>query len=307
MRFVNSILSMTALAIMVSSCSNTDFKKTKGGMPYKVFASSSGTKIEPGNFVKANVIYKIKDSTAFNSYGSFPVYFQVNPSQPYDISEVLPTLKKGDSVYAVQLIDTFMARTPSQPLPPQYKKGDKITTSMKILEVFKTPDAMQKDEESEKAGFLKGEDAEVKSYLSKHNIDAQKLPGGTYVQVTAPGQGPAVQDGKFISIMYKGSTFAGKVFDTNMDPSFGHTQPLSFVLGNGGMIKGFNDGLQVLKKGSKARIFIPSMLGYGAQPPSPAIKPFENLIFDVEVLDVQDKAPARKEMPSNMDSTQAHK
>ena len=58
------------------------------------------------------------------------------------------------------------------------------------------------------------------------------------------------------------------------------------------MIKGFDEGLFFFKKGSVGRIFIPSMLGYGPSPSSPNIRPYEALIFDIEVLDVKDQAPA---------------
>ena len=312
MRLVKSVLGLAALAVFASSCNNVDFKKTKGGMPYKLFASKSGKKIEPGNYIKANVTQKVKDSTVFSSYGNFPVYLPVGQSQPYDISEVLPTLKQGDSVYAVQLIDTFMTRSPGQ-IPPTFKKGDKITTTITILDVFKTPAEAQQDEEKEKVAFLKNEDAAVEAYLKKNNIQAQKTGSGTYVQIINPGQGAPIDAGKYVSVMYRGSTFGGKVFDSNMDNKFGHTQPLGFVVG-GGMIKGFDEGVRLLKKGAKARIYIPSMLGYGAQAPSPDIKPFENLIFDVDVLDVADKAPAQPQgnpaqgqgAPANIDTTQGH-
>lgn len=306
MRLVNSILGLAALTVFMGSCSNVDFKKTKGGMPYKLFSSNGGDSIKAGNFIKVNVTQKVKDSTVFSSYGGMPVYFQVSDaSQPYDISEVLTSLKEGDSVYAVQLIDTFMARNPGG-IPPTFKKGDKIVTTMKIMDVYKSPDEMQKDEEKEKMAMLQGEDAAVKSYLSKNNIQAQKTGTGTYVQVLEQGTGAPVEEGKYVSLMYKGSTFGGKVFDSNMDTAFGHTDPLGFTVGTGGMIKGFDEGVRLLKEGAKARIFIPSLLGYGAQPPSPTIKPYEHLVFDVQVLDVADKAPAQQPMPGrpNIDGAQ---
>jgi FKBP-type peptidyl-prolyl cis-trans isomerase len=103
--------------------------------------------------------------------------------------------------------------------------------------------------------------------------------------------------------MYKGQTFSGKVFDTNMDTSFKHTDPLAFTVGVGQMIRGFDEGVRFLGKGGKGRIYIPSTLAYGAQSPSPDIKPFENLMFDVEVLDIQDKAPAQPGMPPMVDTT----
>jgi FKBP-type peptidyl-prolyl cis-trans isomerase FkpA len=64
------------------------------------------------------------------------------------------------------------------------------------------------------------------------------------------------------------------------------------------MLKGFDEAVALLKKGDKARLYLPAALAYGERPPSPAIGANENLIFEVEVLDVLDKAPEMPGMPS---------
>ncbi|HZH95412.1 MAG TPA: FKBP-type peptidyl-prolyl cis-trans isomerase, partial [Flavisolibacter sp.] len=83
-----------------------------------------------------------------------------------------------------------------------------------------------------------------------------------------------------------------------------HTEPLSFQVGAGQMIRGLDEGIRLLKEGGRGRIYIPSTLAYGAQPPSPDIKPFENLIFDVQVVSVSDQAPPPPPMPPGMDPSQ---
>ena len=315
MRFSNQLFSVVALGLAFSACNNVDFKKTKGGMPYKLFASDKGDSVKPGRIIKISLNQTLNDSVLYPTAGQpvMPVYFQVSPeSQPYDISEVLPMLKEGDSVYAVQLIDTFMARMAknpqAQPLPPQFKKGDKFITTLKVVKVFQSPQEAQADEAKERQQAfmndkniqqqLSTDDKAIRDYLAKNNVQAQKKGAGTYVQVLAPGTGAQVTDGKYVSLNYKGQTFEGKVFDTNMDTSFNHTEPLSFVVGGSPMIKGFEEGIKGLNKGAKVRLFIPSSLAYGPQPPSPDIKPNENLIFDIVVLDVADSGPAPNMQPS---------
>jgi FKBP-type peptidyl-prolyl cis-trans isomerase FkpA len=298
MRSVKFLLSAAAVAALMSSCGNVDFKKTKGGMPYKLYPSKNGQKLQPGNFVKVNFTQKINDSVLFSTYDKSPVYFPVTAeSQPYDISELIPTLKVGDSVYAVQLIDTFMKRNPGG-IPPQFKKGDKLVSTIKVESVFKNQEEAQKDEAKERSAAF-GRDTKVQAqlqkdvknindYLAKNNISANKTGNGTYVQVLTPGTGPKVEMGKFLKLRYKGTVMStGKEFDSNMD---GKKPTLDFVLAEGGMIKGFVEGLQPLSQGAKARLFIPSALGYGEQAP-PQIGPNENLIFDVEVVEVA-AAPA---------------
>ena len=304
---IRNILYVVALAILATGCDKVDFKKTKGGMPYKLYPSKSGRKIVEGAFVKAQVLQKIKDSTVFSTYESLPVYFRYSPTgNTYDISELFPNLKEGDSVYAVQVMDTFMKRNPQIVEQTGFKKGDKITTSLKIVKVFATMEEFQKDEENEKAKLVQKEESGVKDYIQKNNVNAQRTGTGTYVQILEQGSGTPVDSGKYVRVMYKGQTFGGLVFDTNMDNSKGHTDPLEFTVGVGQMIKGFDEGIQLLNQGGKARIYMPSSLGYGAQPPpGSGIKPFEHLIFDVEVLEVLDKAPPRTNTPFPQQDTSA--
>ena len=136
MQLFRFFLCALIIAGFVSSCNNVDFKKTKGGMPYKLFASKSGEKIQEGYFVKLSYEQKLNDSVLFTTHGKFPVYIPVNATNAtYDVFEVLPTMKKGDSLYAVQLMDTFIARNPSN-IPPTFKKGDKIITKLRVVDVF---------------------------------------------------------------------------------------------------------------------------------------------------------------------------
>jgi FKBP-type peptidyl-prolyl cis-trans isomerase len=295
MHFLKNMSAAVLVLLFAVACNEVDFKKTKGGMPYKLFPSKSGKKVENGKFIKAHIIHKVKDSVLFNSYQGLPVYFQVQPTgMSYHISEIFTELKEGDSVYAVQMMDTFIKKDPRILQETKFRNGDRVTQHVKILKVFDTAEEYQKDEEATKMAMVKNEETAVKEYLSKNNIQAERKGSGVYVQVLEPGKGKTVEQGKFVNVMYRGQTFEGQVFDTNMDTSFNHTEPMGFVVGVGQMIRGFDEGVQGLKEGGKARVFIPSLLAYGPQPPSNKIKPFEHLIFDVEVVEVLDKAPAQQ-------------
>lgn len=309
MQLSRQILCVAALGLGLAACSGVEYKKTKGGMPYKVFSSAKGDSVKPGSIVKLTYSQSLNDSTLYPQpdQPAFPVYFQVGPeSMPYDITEIFPLLKEGDSVQTVQLIDTFLARQArdpqAQPMPPGFKKGDRLNTVVKILRVFKSPAEAQEDEAKERENAFRNsksiqdqmasDEKAIQEHLSKNNINAKKVGLGTYVQILQPGSGPQIDEGKSVSVKYKGQTMEGKVFDTNMDNSFNHTDPLNFVVGGSPMIKGFEEGVKGLAKGAKARLFIPSSLAYGPESPSPDIKANENLIFDIEVLDVTDGAPS---------------
>ena len=307
MQLFKTTICITAFAVAISSCNNVDFKKTKGGMPYKLFPSKEGKKAVEGGYLKVNLINKKNDSLLHSTYGSAPTYLPVSKeSHPYDLSEIISTLKEGDSVYTVQLVDTFLKRAPGQ-LPPSFKKGDKIITTLKVLKVLNNEEETRKDYEKEQAlassNQIKIDDKVLADYFAKNNIKANKIGGGTYIQILTPGTGEKVELGKYVSLKYKGMTLAGKVFDTNMDNTFNHTDPMNLVVGSQPLIKGFEEGIKELNEGAKARLFIPSALAYGNNAP-PEIGPNANLIFDIEVLDVASQPPpSNNPAPPTIDTT----
>jgi FKBP-type peptidyl-prolyl cis-trans isomerase len=97
--------------------------------------------------------------------------------------------------------------------------------------------------------------------------------------------------------MYRGTFLDGKKFDGNMDSDSPNKQPLEFVIGQGGVIKGLEDGLKMFNKGGRGKIFIPAMLGYGPNGSAPVIPPYASLVFDIEVLDVKIAPPPPPAMP----------
>jgi len=96
------------------------------------------------------------------------------------------------------------------------------------------------------------------------------------------GEGPAVEAGKVISVHYSGYLLDGTMFDSSVE----RDEPIQFVVGQGQVIPGWDEGLQLLKKGDKARFIIPPQLGYGDRQMA-KIPPNSTLVFDVEVIDIQ--------------------
>jgi FKBP-type peptidyl-prolyl cis-trans isomerase FkpA len=300
--------------VIIFSCKNDlSFKKTNGGMPYKVYPGSNGKNLKVGDIIKVQVIQKIKDSVAFDTHNKIPVYTRVDSvDTAYDIAEIWRHLKTGDSIVTVQMIDTFIKRAPDR-VPPHFKNGDKIVTSYKILDAFPNMEAYTADFKKEQDKFLANEIHEIESYLAKKNIKAQKTGKGTFVEIKNPGSGAPIDSGKYVTLNYTGTSYSGKVFDSNTIDSFGHKQPLGFIVDVTPMgVAAFHDGVKLLRKGGVGTFYIPSTLAYGANSPSPDIKPYEHLIFDIEVVDVKDKAPETNNgMPPppkiKMDTTQRRK
>jgi FKBP-type peptidyl-prolyl cis-trans isomerase FkpA len=306
MHFKN-LLPAAVVAIAIAGCASQDFKKTKGGMAYKQFTKSGAAQVKKDQWIKINYVVTVnnngKDSVLNSTYAQgMPYYMPVtDQSQPYDISELIPMLHKGDSVIAIQSVDTFLKRTPDpRQQPPFFKKGGKLTTTFKVLDVFPDQQTAREDESKARdAAFvndkkvqdrIKNEIDTIKQYLAANNIQATKTPMGTFVQVITPGNGPKAESGTYVDVFYTGRTLKGHVFDSNVDTSFHHPTPLSFQLGKASMFRGFTDGLLQLRQGDKARLYIPSPLGMGENAP-PEIGANQILIFDVDLRSVNTHNP----------------
>ena len=95
---------------------------------------------------------------------------------------------------------------------------------------------------------------------------------------TTDGEKPI--PGQTVMVHYTGKLMDGTIFDSSEGKD-----PLSFALGRGQVILGWDEGIGQLKKGEKATLFIPSYLAYGDRSPSPKIPPHSILIFEVELVD----------------------
>jgi peptidylprolyl isomerase len=100
------------------------------------------------------------------------------------------------------------------------------------------------------------------------------------------GKGKAAKKGDNLSMQYVGVTFAdGQEFDASWDAG----QPFNFTLGQGMVIKGWDQGLVGIKPGGRRELIIPSGLAYGAQGQPPSIPPNAALVFIVDALKVSGK------------------
>lgn len=105
-------------------------------------------------------------------------------------------------------------------------------------------------------------------------------PSGVTVEILKPGTGPLPNPGQNVEVHYIGTLADGTKFDSSRDRG----QPFVFTLGVGQVIKGWDEGVAMMKVGTRAKLTIPPQLGYGARGAGRAIPPNATLIFDVELL-----------------------
>ncbi len=105
---------------------------------------------------------------------------------------------------------------------------------------------------------------------------------GLKYAIISQGEGPAVEANKVVTVHYSGYLQDGTMFDSSVE----RDEPIMFVVGQGQVIPGWDEGMQLLKKGDKARFVIPPQLGYG-ETPLEKIPANSTLIFDTEVIEVK--------------------
>lgn len=291
-----------AAILLLASCAKP-YKKAKDGSEYKLYANNSGKKAVNGNFLMVNIIAKYKDSVLFNSYEASQPRFM-----PYDTAqmpEFFKTVHEGDSLIIRLKTDSLIKTGQAA---PYMKKGEYLVQYFKINKVYdkmeeaqadeekyakvakginykKTTDKVTQDLKTVFADQMKKDDPIIQEYLAKNNLQATKTAWGVYVVITQEGSGPAFDQNVVASLNYTGKTLKDTTFDTNLDPKFGHVEPLIVDLSTYGVIPGWIDGLKLFKKGTKGKLIVPSALAYGKDGFPPRIGPNEILVFDIEALD----------------------
>jgi len=140
-------------------------------------------------------------------------------------------------------------------------------------------DAIRKQQEEEQLKAV----AEFNVLVQKNFPAAKNTPSGLHYIIEEQGTGAKAEKHRNVSVHYTGTLADGTVFDS----SHKRKEPISFPLGMGKVIKGWDEGIALLNVGGKAKLIIPYFLAYGAQGRPPVIPPKATLVFDVELTDIK--------------------
>ncbi len=110
-------------------------------------------------------------------------------------------------------------------------------------------------------------------------------PSGLQIEDQVEGTGATPANGDQVSVHYTGWLTDGTKFDSSKDRG----QPFKFTLGQGMVIKGWDEGVATMKVGGKRKLTIPPELGYGANGAGGVIPGNATLVFEVELLGIEGK------------------
>lgn len=225
---------------------------------------------------------------------------EIHPDLKHDRPGILSMANAGPGTNGSQFFITHVA-TPwldgkhtvfgrvidGQDVVDAIKQGDKIEK----LEIIREGEEAKNFNAVESFRQFNGAKAEREAAAKKQQEELmgevaqgfEETESGLRYKMVSEGNGKKAEKGKTVSVHYKGMLVDGTVFDS----SYKRKQPIEFPLGKGHVIEGWDEGIQLLKEGDKARFVVPSQLGYGARGAGGVIPPNATLVFDVELVKVK--------------------
>lgn len=257
------------------------------GYEYIHHIANEGNKPQVGDKVTFHMeVFKNDTSLLQSTYKSNSPFPQIIPdasklTKPYPPTyEALLLMAVGDSLTMYQRLDSL----PN--LPPQFTKDDIIKFNMKVLSIESAADIAAKAAAAKAKGeeITKNTQALIKEYAAgKLNAQIKSTDSGLKYIIHQEGTGAQAVAGKTVDVHYSGFLTDG----TGFDSSYKTGNPISFPLGKGAVIKGWDEGIALLKEGSKATFFIPYELAYGETGSPPRIPAKAELVFYVNLEKVQ--------------------
>ena len=173
--------------------------------------------------------------------------------------DVVDAVAQGDKIESIEII----------------REGE-AAKNFNAVEAFRTFEGAREKRLAEEKEAAKAE-------LDKLAAGFEETASGLRYQIIQKGNGKKAVKGNMVSVHYKGQLADGTVFDS----SYKRNSPIDFQVGVGQVIPGWDEGICLLNVGDKARLVIPSNLGYGAAGAGGVIPPNATLVFDVELMNVK--------------------
>jgi len=194
-------------------------------------------------------------------------------------SQIAPNLKKEavevDSNLVSQGLKDALAGTKTRMTEEEAKA---------VLNAVQADVRKQQQEKAQQAGAANKTEGDAFLAANKSKEGVVTLPSGLEYKILTAGTGPKPTASDSVTCNYRGTLISGTEFDS----SYKRGQPATFGVGQ--VIKGWTEALQLMPVGSKWQLFIPSSLAYGDRGAGADIGPNATLIFEVELLSIQDKA-----------------
>ena len=314
MKIINSnkiFLAAIVLVITFSACENSPYpgyEMSETGLYSKFYNhDEAGVKPKEGDVIqlvlqyfstkggKDTLLFDTKDPQR-NREGTNYMEIPLGKSTfKGSFEDAILMMALGDSASFKISADSFYLKTVQAPeLPKFIEKGSMLTFEAKLLKITSKEEAMAKQQkmmEEQKAQLdaIKNEEmSKLEKYIADNKITAKPSESGLYYIELKKGKGITLKNGDGAKVSYTGMFVDGTVFDTSDETVAKQANlydkrrpygPMDFTVG--GLIPGFNEALLKMSEGTKAKLIIPSSIGYGDG--GGRFAPYATLIFEVEV------------------------
>jgi FKBP-type peptidyl-prolyl cis-trans isomerase FkpA len=306
----NSILLLSFAAIL-ASCSNS--QKTPSGYEFTVLRKGDGVKVDSGKYMVMNLVFKDGKDSIWNDSkkNGFPAVIQLQGTVPAGdaVLEVVKMMTKGDSVTFKVPAKKLFEKTFRQPIPFSIDTTQSFTFNIGLRDVMDQEQIKKLQEElvaKQNEKMLKDQQLQlakdtvvIDDFVKAKNLVTQKTKSGLRYVTTQAGKGENAKAGQTVKVNYGGYLLNGTYFDTSIEAvardkglyrEGGSYAPYELTIGGyPPVIQGWDEVLQLMNKGSRVQVYIPSTLAYGNQRRSEVIVENSILVFDMELVDIIDK------------------
>ncbi len=276
---------------------NIKVKPSGSGLYYIETKRGHGKKPEKGDMVKLNFSLTLIDGTPiFSSWKKSKKPLEFEYGKRFDtegLDEAIGMMRPGGKAKLIVPSKLAFGKNGRGNIIPPYTTFlyDVNLLSIKSkAEVQKEKALKQKKQEEENKKLKQEEPVKLKKYIKDNKITVKPTESGLYYVEIKKGTGKKAEVGKRVKVLYTGKLLDGTKFDS----SAAHGgKPFEFTLGKHQVIKGWDEGIAKMRVGGKAELIMPSKLAYGKRGGGKKIPPYSPLVFEVELVDVND-VPAAK-------------
>lgn len=293
----NILIILICLLSSITALAQDQYRETHKGLKYRHIVDKSTTQAKIGDLVSLHMVMENEQGDVLRSTyrEGKPLLFPVKISAfEGDLYEGVGMLSAGDSAAFKIPADSMYTHVFKKNLPENVEEGSDLVFTIKVLNVQSQQERLnelQKSDSVKKAKLKQkieetkaAQEKAIKEYLaSKGLLDkAERTEEGVYVIIDKRGNGEKINKGDAPSFHYTGKLFKGETFESSRG---GH--PVSFTVGEGNVIPGWEEGFKKLHTGDIATLIIPSHMAYSFRKKGEKIPPFSTLVFEVEVISVK--------------------
>lgn len=281
---VSGIPLIISILFMASSCQSTDkgFKEHPSGLSYRLIEMKpEGATAKTGDILVLSMKILTADQKLVDESAFYRMQLR-NPMFKGDFYTALSILQVGDSACFKLDAAGFFEKNRKRDLPVDFKQGDPVYINVRLKNILTSED-LESEKESTYHTDFEQEMNLLKDYIEITNTTVKPTASGLYYIEKKKGTGKKAEAGKTLVVHYTGTTIDGKIFDSSLQRG----KPLTFKLGQGGVIRGWDEAFTFMNEGGEARFIIPSDLAYGKTGYSNIILPYSTLVFEVELIEVK--------------------